>query len=119
MGADEQRRQTSDHDQQPGEDEQPQRVSQDRLYVERHAGRDEEQRDEDAVADSFELGLKRFGVHFHPVCPAAQHHARQHGTQDHIQAEPLGGHQQKHEQHNRPAQRGLSRRSLALFDQFA
>jgi hypothetical protein len=69
----EQGRQAADDKQHGQEQHQPARILGDRLQVDRHSRRHEEDRDEYAIADRVELALQADGVHVEPVRPDAQH----------------------------------------------
>ena len=73
----------------------------DRVDVEVHPRRDEEDGDEEAVADRVELLLQRVDV---TRCPPAQDDAGQEGPEHHVEAETARHREQPHQQDDGPAQ---------------
>jgi hypothetical protein len=119
MPVDQQRRHAPDDQQQRQQDEQTERAVQDSGHVDRHSGRDEEDRDEDPVSDGVELPLQVLGVQVEPPGPDPQHDPGQHRPEHHVEPEPVGERQQHEQQHHRPAQGDLRGRVLAFLDDAA
>jgi len=91
---DEQHRHAADQQQQHEEHTHPGRSVEDRAEVDRHAGHDEEHRDEEAVADGVQLGLERMRASRRPV---PKHDAGQEGAEDDVEPELAGQHEQRDE----------------------